>query len=112
MLRTRLREERFQELCKRRGQTEARIAIFKNVFLGAPLLAKGYENQARQVAWAALAHTDLSEELAVVRTKGAGYGAFEASWPTARLPRLRPRAPFSPTFAATHSTWMRPAWSR
>ena len=56
MLRTRLREERFQELCKRRGQTEARIGIFKNVFLGAPLLAKGYENQARQVAWAALAH--------------------------------------------------------
>jgi hypothetical protein len=56
MLRTRLREEHFQELCKRRGQTEARIAIFKNVFLGAPLLAKGYENQARQVAWAALAH--------------------------------------------------------
>jgi len=56
MLRTRLREERFQELSKRRGQTEARIGIFKNVFLGAPLLAKGYENQARQVAWAALAH--------------------------------------------------------
>jgi hypothetical protein len=26
------------------------------VFLGAPLLAKGYQNQARQVAWAALAH--------------------------------------------------------
>ena len=56
MLRTRLREERFRELSKRRGQTEARIGIFKNVFLGAPLLAKGYENQARQVAWAALAH--------------------------------------------------------
>ena len=35
---------------------EARIGIFKNVFLGAPLLAKGYENQVRQVAWAALAH--------------------------------------------------------
>lgn len=56
VLQARLREERFQELCKRRGQTEARIGIFKNVFLGAPLLAKGFESQARQVAWAALAH--------------------------------------------------------
>lgn len=56
LLRMRLREERFQELSKRRGQTEARIGIFKNVFLGAPLLAKGYGNQARQVAWAVLAH--------------------------------------------------------
>jgi hypothetical protein len=56
MLRTRLRDERFRELCKRRGQTEARIGIFKNVFLGTPLLAKGYENQTRHVAWAVLAH--------------------------------------------------------
>lgn len=50
VLRMRLREARFLELSKRRGQTEARIGIFKNVFLGAPLLAKGHENQARQVA--------------------------------------------------------------
>lgn len=56
VLRMRLCEGRFQELSKRRGQTEARIGIFKNVFLGAPLLAKGHENQARQVAWAVLAH--------------------------------------------------------
>jgi hypothetical protein len=56
MLRQRLREERYQELWKRRGQTEGRIGIFKNVYLGTPLVAKGYDNQARQVAWAALAH--------------------------------------------------------
>ena len=55
-LRARLREARFRQLQLRRGQTEARIAIFKNGFLGAPLLAKGHENQARQVAWAVLTH--------------------------------------------------------
>ena len=42
--------ERFRKLCKRRGQTEARIGIFKNVFPGVPLLAKGYGNQSRHVA--------------------------------------------------------------
>lgn len=56
VLRARLRDARFQQLQLRRGQTEARIAIFKNGFLGAPLLAKGHENQARQVAWAVLTH--------------------------------------------------------
>jgi hypothetical protein len=75
-LRTQRREERFQELCKRCGQIEARIGIFKNVFLGAPLLAKGYENQARQVAWAALAHnlrllTDLPMKRKTVLRRAA-----------------------------------------
>jgi hypothetical protein len=56
LLRARLREERFQQLHQRRGQTEARIAIFKNAFLGAPLVAKGHQNQARQVAWNVLTH--------------------------------------------------------
>ncbi len=39
LLRMRLREAQFQQLHQRRGQTEARIAIFKNAFLRAPLLA-------------------------------------------------------------------------
>ena len=55
-LRTRLREARFRELQQRRGQTEARIAILKNAFLGAPMLAKGHDNQARQVGWSVLTH--------------------------------------------------------
>jgi len=55
-LRMRLQEPSFRQLQRRRGQTEARIAIFKNAFLGAPLLAKGYENQARLVAWNVLTH--------------------------------------------------------
>ena len=56
LLRARLREAQFQQLHQRRGQTEARIAIFKNAFLGAPLLVKGHENQARLVAWNVLTH--------------------------------------------------------
>ena len=50
LLRARLREGPFQQLHQRRGQTEARIAIFKNAFPGAPLLAKGYQKQGRLVA--------------------------------------------------------------
>jgi hypothetical protein len=55
-LKKRMREERFVELQKRRSQTEARIAIFKNGFLGAPLLSKGQANQEREVAWNVLTH--------------------------------------------------------
>ncbi len=56
LLRMRLKETSFRELQQRRGQTEARIAIFKNAFLGSPLLAKGHQNQARLVAWNVLTH--------------------------------------------------------
>ena len=55
-LRERLKESKFVELQKRRSQTEARIAIFKNGFLGKPLMSKGHENQKREVAWNVLAH--------------------------------------------------------
>lgn len=46
----------FREGLKRRAGTEARIAIFKNVFLGRPLLAKGFEHRALAVGWAVLTH--------------------------------------------------------
>ena len=55
-LKKRMKEEKFVELQKRRSQTEGRIAIFKNGFLGSPLLSKGHQNQAREVAWNVLAH--------------------------------------------------------
>jgi IS5 family transposase len=55
-LKQRMTEENFAELQTRRSQTEARISIFKNGFLGAPLLSKGYENQNREVAWCVLTH--------------------------------------------------------
>lgn len=67
-LKKRMKEEKFVELQKRRSQTEGRIAIFKNGFLGSPLLSKGHENQAREVAWNVLAHN---------------------LWVIARLPRLK-----------------------
>jgi hypothetical protein len=52
----RMEDSEFVELQQRRSQTEARISIFKNGFLGSPLLSKGYENQSREVAWSVLAH--------------------------------------------------------
>jgi hypothetical protein len=55
-LNQRMKEPQFAELPRRRSQTEARIAIFKNGFLGSPLLSKGYGNQQREVAWSVLAH--------------------------------------------------------
>lgn len=52
----RMREAAFVELQQRRSQTEARLSIFKNGFLGSPLLSKGHGNQKRAVAWCVLAH--------------------------------------------------------
>ncbi len=52
----RLQEGAFVELQQRRSQTEARLSIFKNGFLGSPLLSKGHGNQKREVAWSVLAH--------------------------------------------------------
>lgn len=45
---------RFQQ--KRRGQTEGRIGIFKNNFLGRPLKSKSFKHREQSVAWAILTH--------------------------------------------------------
>jgi hypothetical protein len=55
-LRERMKEKRFGELQTRRGQTEGRIGIMKNDFLGRPLRSKGFEHRRLAVAWAVLAH--------------------------------------------------------
>ena len=55
-LRERMKEEPFVQLQGRRAQTESRIAIFKNGFLGRPLRSKGFTNREGRVAWAVLAH--------------------------------------------------------
>ena len=47
---------RFGQRQRRRSQTEGRIGILKNNFLGQPLRAKGYENRALAVGWSVLAH--------------------------------------------------------
>lgn len=52
----RMGEAKFVELQQRRSQTEARLSIFKNGFLGSPLWSKGQGNQKRDVAWSVLAH--------------------------------------------------------
>lgn len=41
---------------KRRSQTESRIGIIKNKFIGGKLRAKGLKHQQTMLAWAALAH--------------------------------------------------------
>ncbi|MBF0198695.1 MAG: transposase [Planctomycetes bacterium] len=56
ILECKLGDHKFAEMTKRRAQTEARIGILKNNFLGKKLSTKGYENQSRQVAWAVLSH--------------------------------------------------------
>ncbi len=70
-LKKRMKDSEFVALQQRRSQTEARISIFKNGFLGSPLLSKGHESQSREVAWSVLAHN---------------------LWVIARLPRSAPQA--------------------
>jgi hypothetical protein len=55
-LREAMKDEDFARAQHRRAQTEARIAIFKNEFLGRPMRAEGFENRALQVAWGVLTH--------------------------------------------------------
>ena len=55
-LKNKSKSAKFQELQRRRAQTEARIAILKNEFLGNPLKRKGFKNRERQVGWSVLAH--------------------------------------------------------
>jgi hypothetical protein len=55
-LRERIKSWKFKKLQRRRAQTEGRIAIFKNNFLGRPLRSKGFERRELTVTWAVLAH--------------------------------------------------------
>jgi hypothetical protein len=55
-LKERSRSWKFKKLQRRRGQTEGRIAIVKNVFLGRPLRSKGFEHRALAVTWRVLTH--------------------------------------------------------
>jgi hypothetical protein len=55
-LRAAMKDEHFAQAQHRRAQTEARVAIFKNEFLGRPMRAEGFENRALQVAWGVLTH--------------------------------------------------------
>ena len=46
----------FREGLRRRAGTEARIGIFKNVFMGRPAREKGFEHRELAVGWAVLGH--------------------------------------------------------
>ena len=67
LLQERMKEKKFVQLQKRRSQTEGRIGILKNKFLGKPLRAKRYQGRAASIGWSILAHN---------------------LWVLARLPRL------------------------
>ena len=56
MLQERLEDEWFCRLQGRRSQMEARIGIFKNVYLGRPLRSKGFANRECRIGWCVLAH--------------------------------------------------------
>jgi len=55
-LQARLKDKRFGRLQKRRAQTEGRIGILKNDFLGRPLRSQGFEHRELAVGWAVLVH--------------------------------------------------------
>jgi hypothetical protein len=78
-------EEGFRDGLKRRAGTEARIGIFKNVFLGRPLLAKGFKHRELAVGWAALTHNLW----VVARMAEAEKKRKENQEQTARLPKAR-----------------------
>jgi hypothetical protein len=47
---------KFARLQRRRAQTEARIGILKQNFLGRPMRAKGFDHRELALAWGVLAH--------------------------------------------------------
>jgi hypothetical protein len=55
-LRARLKGQRFGAMQERRSQTEGRIGILKNQFLGRPFRAKGFAHRQLTVSWAVLTH--------------------------------------------------------
>ena len=55
-LRQRNRSWKFKRMQKRRAQTEARIGIVKNVFLGGRMRCKGFDHRELNVTWTVLVH--------------------------------------------------------
>jgi hypothetical protein len=51
-----MKDKEFAQLQRRRAQTEARIGILKNGFLGRPLRAKGFAHRELALAWGVLTH--------------------------------------------------------
>lgn len=56
LLQERLKDPEFCRRQKRRGQTEGRIGVCKNVYLGTPLRSKGFSNRQVRIEWCILSH--------------------------------------------------------
>ena len=56
LLQERLGSWKFKRLQRRRAQTEGRVSIVKNVFLGGRLRGKSFEHRQLTVTWTVLAH--------------------------------------------------------
>jgi hypothetical protein len=52
----RMKGRKFRSIQKRRAQTEGRIGILKNDFLGRPFRSKGFEHRELAVTWAVFVH--------------------------------------------------------
>ena len=52
----RMKGAKFARLQRRRAQTEGRIGILKQAFLGRPMRAKGFEHRELALAWGVLTH--------------------------------------------------------
>ena len=55
-LRERMKDQWYKGAQKRRGSTEGRIGVFKNVFLRKVMREKGFENREQALVWSVLAH--------------------------------------------------------
>ena len=55
-LRERSGSWKFKQLQRRRAQTEGRVAIVKNVFLGGRMRSKGFAHRQLTVTWTVLVH--------------------------------------------------------
>lgn len=55
-LNIKMADEKFRKEQKRRAQTEARIGIFKNKFIGSKIFRKGFENRRDKITWSILTH--------------------------------------------------------
>lgn len=74
------KDEKFARRQGRRAQTEARVAIFKNEFLGRPMRAEGFAHRSLQVAWGVFTHNlwVLARKLRGQRATRAAAKAAEA----------------------------------
>jgi len=55
-LRERMKDTWYKDAQKRRGSTEGRIGVFKNVFLRRVMKEKGFKNREQALVWSVLAH--------------------------------------------------------